>query len=245
MLNRKAILLASALSLAAMAATPALALEQERHSIVLPAQSLHDSLQQLPRLTGVQLIYTDPALRQQRAPAINDRLTPEEALVRLLAGSGFKHRFVNANTVRIFREDQAQAETFPDTALSSEASTVGDIVVTGSRIRRSTFDTPTPVVGVSADDLQESGTTELSEMLADLPAATSTLNDSTVAGNVQNSGLSAIQLRNLGDNRTLVLIDGRRTVSNSANANRVSTSTIPSSFVDRVEIITGGASSVY
>ncbi len=245
MLNRKAILLASALSLAAMAATPVLALEQERHSIVLPAQSLHESLQQLPRLTGVQLIYTDPALRQQRAPAINERLTPEEALVRLLAGSGFKHRFVNANTVRIFREDQAQAETFPDTALSSEASAVGDIVVTGSRIRRSTFDTPTPVVGVSADDLQESGTTELSEMLADLPAATSTLNDSTVAGNVQNSGLSAIQLRNLGDNRTLVLIDGRRTVSNSANANRVSTSTIPSSFVDRVEIITGGASSVY
>src|SRR5690606_1718351 len=149
---------------------PALALEQERHSIVLPAQSLHDSLQQLPRLTGVQLIYTDPALRQQRAPAINDRLTPEEASVRLLAGSGFKHRFVNANTGRIVRGAPAEAATLPATALASAAATVGDIVVTGSRIRRSAFDTPTPVVGVSADALQESGTTELSEMLADLPA---------------------------------------------------------------------------
>jgi len=79
----------------------------------------------------------------------------------------------------------------------------------------------------------------------ELPALSSTLNDATVTGNVQNSGLSSIQLRNLGDNRTLVLIDGRRTVSNSANGNRVSLNTIPSNFVDRVEIITGGTSSIY
>src|SRR3546814_19752662 len=78
-----------------------------------------------------------------------------------------------------------------------------------------------------------------------LPQLSSTLNDSTVTGNTQNSGLSSIQLRNLGDNRTLVLIDGRRTVSNSAIGNRVSLSTIPSDFIDRVEIITGGTSSVY
>lgn len=120
-----------------------------------------------------------------------------------------------------------------------------EVVVTGTRIQRETYDTPAPTVSVSNEDLLESGDSELSETLADLPQLSSTLNDATVTGNTQNSGLSAIQLRNLGDNRTLVLIDGRRTVSNSGIGNRVSLSTIPTDFVDRVEIVTGGTSSIY
>jgi iron complex outermembrane recepter protein len=120
-----------------------------------------------------------------------------------------------------------------------------EIRVTGSRIARETYDTPAPTIGISNADLSEAGDTELSETLADLPAVSSTLNDSAVTGNTQNSGLSSIQLRNLGDNRTLVLIDGRRTVSNSGIGNRVSLSTIPTDFVSRVDIITGGTSSVY
>lgn len=121
----------------------------------------------------------------------------------------------------------------------------GEIVVTGSRIMRDTYDTPAPTVTVGAQDLLESGDSELSETLAEMPALSSTLNDASVTGNTQNSGLSSIMLRNLGDNRTLVLIDGRRTVSNSGIGNRVSLSTIPSDFIDRVEVITGGTSSVY
>lgn len=119
------------------------------------------------------------------------------------------------------------------------------IIVTGSRLARETYDTPAPVIGVSAEDLVEAGDSELSETLADLPQLSSTTNDSTVTGNTQNSGLSSIELRNLGANRTLVLIDGRRTVSNSGIINLVSLSTIPTDFVDRVEIVTGGTSSVY
>lgn len=121
----------------------------------------------------------------------------------------------------------------------------GEIVVTGSRIMRDTYDTPAPTVTIGAQDLLESGDSELSETLAEMPALSSTLNDASVTGNTQNSGLSSIMLRNLGDNRTLVLIDGRRTVSNSGIGNRVSLSTIPSDFIDRVEVITGGTSSVY
>ena len=121
----------------------------------------------------------------------------------------------------------------------------GEVTVTGSRIARDVQDAPTPTLTLTSEDVREAGDNELSETLADIPSLSSTTNEATVAGNVQNSGLSAIQLRNLGDNRTLVLIDGRRTVSNSGIGNRVSISTIPSDFIDRVEIITGGASSVY
>ena len=134
-----------------------------------------------------------------------------------------------------------------DAPVETAAAAQGEdaIVVTGSRIARETYDTPAPVIGVSSEDLVESGDSELSETLADLPQLSSATNDSTVTGNTQNSGLSSIELRNLGANRTLVLVDGRRTVSNSGISNLVSLSTIPSDFIDRVEIITGGTSSVY
>ncbi len=146
--------------------------------------------------------------------------------------------------VPAFAQDAPVQAGDPATAADQEAP-AEDIVVTGSRIPRNTYDNPTPTTTLDNADIAESGDSELSETLADIPSLSSTTNEATVTGNVQNSGLSAIQLRNLGDNRTLVLIDGRRTVSNSGIGNRVSISTIPSDFVDRVEIITGGASSVY
>lgn len=257
----KSMLLATALSLGV--AAPAMA-NDNRYSVSLPAQTLDASLVQMSRSMGLQLIYTDAAIRDLRAPPVRGRMTARQTLDRLLNGTGYVYRFVNANTVRVLRADQADAiqaaavgpavygmagvatglapQSLPAT---QEAPPASDIVVTGSRIRRDSIDTPTPVVGVTAEEFEEAGATELSELLSDLPAVSSTINESTVAGNVQNSGLSAIQLRNLGDNRTLVLIDGRRAVSNSANANRVSTSTIPTSFVDKVEVITGGTSSIY
>lgn len=132
-----------------------------------------------------------------------------------------------------------------NTPAGAAAPSGGPIIVTGSRIARENYDTAAPTITVSSDDLLESGDSELSETLADLPQLTSSTNDATVTGNTQNSGLSSIELRGLGDNRTLVLIDGRRTVSNSGIRNLVSLSTIPSDFIDRVEIITGGTSSVY
>src|SRR3546814_1526782 len=84
--------------------------------------------------------------------------------------------------------------------LAAAAAPAGEeaIVVTGSRIARETYDTPAPVIGVSSEDLIESGDSELSETLADLPQLSSSTNDSTVTGNTQNSGLSSIELRGLG-----------------------------------------------
>src|SRR3546814_2629634 len=119
--------------------------------------------------------------------------------------------------------------------LAAAAAPAGEeaIVVTGSRIARETYDTPAPVIGVSSEDLIESGDSELSETLADLPQLSSSTNDSTVTGNTQNSGLSSIELRGLGSNRTLVLVDGRRTVSNSGLSHLVCLSMIPSHFIVR------------
>lgn len=227
----RTILLASALALGSQTA---FAQSVDTPVVVdLPAQRLDESLMQISRNAAVQLAFFDDAIARVSAPRLSGRMTLRAALDRLLDGSGYGYEVTDERSVRIVR-------------LREDAAAVtGQIIVTGSRIARSSLEAPTPVIGISSEELEESGATEISEMIAELPSASSTLNDSTVAGNIQNSGLSAIQLRNLGDNRTLVLIDGRRTVSNSANANRVSTSTIPSIFIDRIEILTGGTSSIY
>lgn len=136
-----------------------------------------------------------------------------------------------------------QVETVP--GASDEQANEDRIVVTGSRIRRSDFDAPTPVTSFGTADIEAAGTTELSEILLEIPGVSSAVNGSNSQGGVQRAGLDTVDLRNLGSNRTLTLIDGRRAVSNRANINTISLSTIPNGFVERIEVSTGGASAVY
>lgn len=126
-----------------------------------------------------------------------------------------------------------------------ELGELAEIIVTGSRIRQDSLDTPSPVVIFSSDDFDADGAQDVAESLAELPFISQSAGATSDGGNAQSEGLSTINLRALGDNRTLVLIDGRRAVSNSAQSNRVSLSSIPDDLIDRVEILTGGASSIY
>lgn len=139
----------------------------------------------------------------------------------------------------------AMAQDVPSAEEASGTTPQADIVVTGSRIQRSSFDSPTPVVELSREALLERGAPDLAEALADLPGVDLTASLGTGQTAITDSGLSTISLRALGSNRTLTLIDGHRTVSNSGTGNVVSLSTIPEFFVDRVEVMTGGASAIY
>ena len=94
--------------------------------------------------------------------------------------------------------------------------------------------------------IDDTGLGSLSEILVnELPQVSEGSSNTNSQSSVQNTGLSTIDLRELGTNRTLTLIDGRRVVSNSYSGNYVSLNTIPTSMVERVEIITGGASAAY
>ncbi|KLE32761.1 hypothetical protein AAW01_01580 [Aurantiacibacter gangjinensis] len=120
-----------------------------------------------------------------------------------------------------------------------------DIVVTGSRIRRSIEDSAVPIQVLGAQEIEESGTTDLAEALLQLPGVSESISPQSSNNLIQASGLSTISLRRLGDDRTLVLINGKRAVSNSGNSDRVSLSTLPAGFVERTEVLTGGMSAVY
>ncbi|QBG37761.1 TonB-dependent receptor domain-containing protein [Litorilituus sediminis] len=120
------------------------------------------------------------------------------------------------------------------------------ITVTGSRLRRDSFTVATPLVTMDKEAIGDTGIGEIGQILVDnMPALSYGTSNATSQSSVSNTGITTVELRNLGANRTLTLIDGRRVVSNSKSGNYVSMSTIPSGMVEKVEIITGGASATY
>lgn len=139
---------------------------------------------------------------------------------------------------------QAAAPATPQPVAASEEDVV---IVTGSRIRRDATNAPTPLIQVGRDDLLNSGEANVLDYLADIPALqTSFVAEDTVGGSLGTGGLSLLDLRNLGPNRTLVLIDGRRHVGSAYFASSaVDIDTIPRLMIQNVEVITGGASAVY
>lgn len=229
-------------------ALPTQAIAAPSYSVNIKAKTLDATLRDIARAGRVQIVHSDRTVLERRAPAIAGRLTVGQMLDLALRGSGFTWRYTNPNTITIVRlavVEKGNAAPAQEAAPSQGEIVLPQIVVTGTRIARINTDTPAPIVTISGEEIRDSGEVELAEIVADLPGVSSTLNGGTVTGNVQNSGLDVVNLRNLGDNRTLVLIDGRRTVSNSGNGNRVSLNTIPTDFVDRIEVVTGGTSSVY
>lgn len=125
------------------------------------------------------------------------------------------------------------------------AKSIDRIEVTGSRILREGAIAPAPVTVISGEDLVNTGAVNIGEALNKLPALGNTYSLSNSGRFIGTAGLNILDLRNMGTDRTLVLVNGKRHVSSSAGSQSVDTNTIPSVWVERVEIITGGASAVY
>ena len=124
-----------------------------------------------------------------------------------------------------------------------EATEIGEIVVTGSRIARSDFSSASPIVTTGKDELDQSGTVNIENALNQLPQFVQGQGQSTV-GAVALAGRASLNLRGLGETRNLVLLDGRRLPLSNANA-VVDVNMIPQFILEGVETITGGASAVY
>jgi outer membrane receptor protein involved in Fe transport len=118
-----------------------------------------------------------------------------------------------------------------------------EILVTGSRVRRKDLTTPAPVTVLSREQIQSSATTNIGDFLQQLPEQAGALNTNVNNG---GDGETQISLRNLGSNRTLVLVDGKRMVNGGVGAGTaVDLNSIPTSAVERVEVLKDGGSAVY
>jgi len=127
-----------------------------------------------------------------------------------------------------------------------EVTEVEEIVVTGSLIRRDPTTAPTPLIQATREEILQQGEQNIVDFLTDIPALQNSLvPEDTTGGFIGIGGLATLNLRNLGSQRTLVLVDGRRHVGGQRGTPTVDVDTIPTPLIQSVEIITGGASSLY
>ncbi len=118
-----------------------------------------------------------------------------------------------------------------------------EIVVTGSRVRRKDLTTPAPVTVINREQITSSGIASIGDFLQQMPEQGGALNTNVNNG---GDGQTAISLRNLGAQRTLVLVDGKRWVNGGSGAGSfVDLNSIPSAAIERVEVLKDGASAVY
>ncbi|MGI4881378.1 MAG: TonB-dependent receptor plug domain-containing protein, partial [Janthinobacterium lividum] len=135
--------------------------------------------------------------------------------------------------------------TAPSAAAGLDPTTPDDIVVTGSRIARSGFTSPTPVTVVSVEQLQRAAPGAIPEGLNQLPQFAGSRSNNTVGGVAsQPAGGNYLSLRNLGPLRTLTLLDGQRLPPTSFDGS-VDSNIIPQALISRVDVVTGGASAAY
>ena len=119
------------------------------------------------------------------------------------------------------------------------------ILVTGSRIARPTLQSAVPLTSVTIEDLTGTGELSLGDALNDLPSLRSTFSSGNSSRFIGTAGLSLLDLRGLGTDRTLVLVNGRRHVTSTPGDNGFDVNTIPTDLVERIDIVTGGNSAIY
>ncbi len=128
--------------------------------------------------------------------------------------------------------------SFAQDAGASADQAIPEIVITGSRIKRPNDLSSAPILSATDTDLKKISGQTLGDVLSNLPSLRTTTN-------FNNDNINVLDLRGLGANRTLVLVNGRRQVGALEGAASVDVETIPVALLERVDVATGGASAVY
>lgn len=163
------------------------------------------------------------------------------ALTSVSATAILAASFVTVQSVRA----QSEATTPPEAAKAS-SPLVDEVVVTGSRVIRDGYQAPTPVTVVGVEQLQQAPSQHISDFVNRLPAFAGGMS-TTSGGNEISTGRQSqnnLNLRGLDVFRTLVLLDGHRIVSGDVNS-AVNINDLPQSLINRIDVITGGASAAY
>jgi len=159
--------------------------------------------------------------------------------------SGAVFAFAIAAASPAFAQDDAEVAQDDAAAAQDTAAEESAIVVTGSRIRRPNLESTIPITTVDAQQITEQANVSIGDALNDLPALRSTFSQSNSTRFIGTSGINLLDLRGLGTNRTLVLVNGRRHVTSSPGGYDVDINTIPADLLERVDVVTGGNSAVY
>ncbi len=232
-----AIMMAAATPVVAQTAEP-----ERRYDI--PAGPLDRTLTAFAQQSGQQILYSAEVVAGRPSPGLNGDYTAEAALAVLLRDSRLMHRRSRPSVFVIY-DPSTRAE-----GLSEDPTELSDIVVTGSLIRGAS-DGPSPVVILRRDDIDRAGHATVAQALAALPqnfggtANEGALQNGADRTATNGSFASGINLRGLGSDATLVLINGRRMSGTGAMGDFADVSTIPTSAVARIDVLLDGASALY
>src|SRR5690606_36483777 len=209
----------------------------------IPAGDLRTGLNFLSSQSGLELLYPADELAGKQGRALRGRMPWPDALATLLQGSGFGHRQAADGSVVI-----ARMAALP----SQETTALGTVVVTGTRIRGG--ESASPVITIGSEDMREAGFTDLGEVVRSIPQNFSGGENPGVAAGAETgpagianrnvTGGSSLNLRGLGADATLTLLNGRR-LAYGGYTQTVDISAIPVGAVDRIEIVADGASAIY
>ncbi len=217
----------------------------QTRSFDVPAGDLKVALDTYIRQSGTQLIYRSDDVRGKKTLGVHGALSSPQALDQLLAGSGFVSTRDPSGAVVVARVPPGGAAASP----ASEAPQVTEVVVTGTHIRGGNPTSPVRLIGRA--NIEQSGYSQVGDLVRSLPESFSGGQNPEVIGgagtNAENnniSGASTINLRGLGTGATLVLLNGHR-LSADAIYQGADVSGIPLAALERVEVVTDGASALY
>jgi iron complex outermembrane recepter protein len=236
----------------------------------IAAQPMVPALKAFADQATMQLLYMHEAVESATANPVIGSFEKRDALTQLLRGTKLEVVFIADDAAAIRPKSDAAATTrgasvilasirlaqavdsqsmgssasaeAPAAASADVVENLQEIVVTGSLISRAGFTAPTPVTTV--DPHQLNLRPQLAESLRELPALRNSFGPQTHFGDVRSIGRAQMNLRNMGPQRTLVLLNGQRFVTSLDNG-APDVALFPTALVDRVEIVTGGASAAY
>ncbi|MET0308793.1 MAG: TonB-dependent receptor [Sphingomonas sp.] len=229
-----AALLAATATPAGIVILPASA-QEAAVTFALPAQDLATTLRALARQGGREILFADGDVRGRRSPAVRGTFTVEQAVRLAIGGSGLDV------------EEQAGALVVRVRPQAAEIDTT-DITVTGTRIRGASG--PSPVIVMTRRGLEQQGLPDMASVSRIIPQNFTGGQNPGVAGGGDQGGYNNINnattlnLRGLGSDATLTLINGHRLPYDAVNQG-VDISVIPLAALDRIEVITDGASALY
>lgn len=240
--------IAVALTVLLAAAQPASAQSAETYQLNIPAQDLGSALRALGRASRQQIIFEEDAVRGKRSPLIEGLLSADDALERLLAGSGLRARRGASGVIVIEPDPLRRALSEPTSNGSATGADLEEIVVTGTHIRGQA-PVGANVLTITRSDIEASGYATTQQVLQSLPQNfQGGANEDTRLGPESFSNFtnaSTVNLRGLGSTSTLLLVNGRRVPVAGDNANFYDVSSIPATAIERVEVLPDGASALY
>jgi len=238
-------LLMSAVALTAMAVASPLAIAaEEKQEYHLPAQDLGTSLRAIGSASRREIMFPVQSVEGRRAPALNGTFSASEAVAILLKDSDL---VASVRGRAILVKSRFHAET-KALATDREGNGTNDIIVTGSLIVG--VDSASPTQTIDRERILDSGYNSLADAVRALPIASGAGQNPGIGQNVPESvgsnlgGASSINLRGLGSDATITLLNGHRLAFNTA-VQSVDISAIPLAAVERMEIVTDGASALY